>query len=267
MKAIIVFLLIFSVIVIFHECGHFFMAKRAGIFVREFAIGMGPKIFQFKGKETVYTLRLLPVGGYVRMAGRDEFEDLIEKGMMVLVQLDEEDKVKAITLGEGESDFKGLPLEVMDFDLNKDLFLEGIPTGQTDPERYEVLPDALIEEVNGHSFHLAPQERQFQSASLFNRWITNIMGPVNNFILGILVFILLAFLNGGVYSNEARLGEALEDSPAASQGLKKGDKILAVNGQSVESFMEMQAIIAKHPEESLDFKVAVSYTHLTLPTN
>lgn len=255
MKAIIVFLLIFSVIVIFHECGHFFMAKRAGIFVREFAIGMGPKIFQFKGKETVYTLRLLPVGGYVRMAGRDEFEDLIEKGMMVLVQLDEEDKVKAITLGEGESDFKGLPLEVMDFDLNKDLFLEGIPTGQTDPERYEVLPDALIEEVNGHSFHLAPQERQFQSASLFNRWITNIMGPINNFILGILVFILLAFLNGGVYSNEARLGEALEDSPAASQGLKKGDKILAVNGQSVESFMEMQAIIAKHPEESLDFKV------------
>lgn len=255
MKAIIVFLLIFSVIVIFHECGHFFMAKRAGIFVREFAIGMGPKIFQFKGKETVYTLRLLPVGGYVRMAGRDEFEDLIEKGMMVLVQLDEEDKVKAITLGEGESDFKGLPLEVMDFDLNKDLFLEGIPTGQTDPERYEVLPDALIEEVNGHSFHLASQERQFQSASLFNRWITNIMGPVNNFILGILVFILLAFLNGGVYSNEARLGEALEDSPAASQGLKKGDKILAVNGQSVESFMEMQAIIAKHPEESLDFKV------------
>lgn len=255
MKAIIVFLLIFSVIVIFHECGHFFMAKRAGIFVREFAIGMGPKIFQFKGKETVYTLRLLPVGGYVRMAGRDEFEDLIEKGMMVLVQLDEEDKVKAITLGEGESDFKGLPLEVMDFDLNKDLFLEGIPTGQTDPERYEVLPDALIEEVNGHSFHLAPQKRQFQSASLFNRWITNIMGPVNNFILGILVFILLAFLNGGVYSNEARLGEALEDSPAAGQGLKKGDKILAVNGQSVESFMEMQAIIAKHPEESLDFKV------------
>ena len=83
------------------------MAKRAGIFVREFAIGMGPKIFQFKGKETVYTLRLLPVGGYVRMAGRDEFEDLIEKGMMVLVQLDEEDKVKAITLGEEKVTLRG----------------------------------------------------------------------------------------------------------------------------------------------------------------
>ena len=55
MKAIITFLLIFCVIVVFHEFGHFFFAKRSGILVREFAIGMGPKIFAHTGKDgTVY---------------------------------------------------------------------------------------------------------------------------------------------------------------------------------------------------------------------
>ena len=60
MKAIITFLLIFCVIVVFHEFGHFFFAKRSGILVREFAIGMGPKIFAHTGKDgTVYTIRIL----------------------------------------------------------------------------------------------------------------------------------------------------------------------------------------------------------------
>ncbi len=47
------------------------LAQRAGILCREFAIGFGPKIFSFKKNETVYTIRLLPVGGFVRMAGED----------------------------------------------------------------------------------------------------------------------------------------------------------------------------------------------------
>ena len=69
MQAIIAFILIFSIIVIVHEFGHYFFAKRAGILVREFAIGMGPKIYHYEGDETTYTIRLLPIGGYVRMAG------------------------------------------------------------------------------------------------------------------------------------------------------------------------------------------------------
>ena len=71
MKAIITFLLIFCVIVVFHEFGHFFFAKRSGILVREFAIGMGPKIFSVKRKDTVYALRLLPIGGACMFEGED----------------------------------------------------------------------------------------------------------------------------------------------------------------------------------------------------
>src|SRR5690606_40162375 len=71
MNTVISFIVIFGALVFFHELGHFIFAKRSGILVREFAIGFGPKIFSSKKKETTYTIRLLPIGGFVRMAGED----------------------------------------------------------------------------------------------------------------------------------------------------------------------------------------------------
>lgn len=71
MNTVIAFIIIFGTLVFFHELGHLLLAQRAGILCREFAIGFGPKIFSFKKNETVYTIRLLPVGGFVRMAGED----------------------------------------------------------------------------------------------------------------------------------------------------------------------------------------------------
>ena len=73
MQALIVFLLVFTVIVSIHEFGHFYFARKAGILVREFAIGMGPKLFSHQGKDGVlYTIRMIPLGGYVRLAGLGE---------------------------------------------------------------------------------------------------------------------------------------------------------------------------------------------------
>lgn len=68
---IVIAVLLFGFIVFFHEFGHFFMAKLSKIRVNESSIGMGPKIFQFGKKETKYTLRLLPIGGYCAMEGED----------------------------------------------------------------------------------------------------------------------------------------------------------------------------------------------------
>ncbi|MFC2095763.1 RIP metalloprotease RseP [Candidatus Bipolaricaulota bacterium] len=58
-----------------HEAGHFFVAKAFGVYIKEFAIGFGPKLFAIQGKETRYSVRLIPFGGYVRMAGEDRLED------------------------------------------------------------------------------------------------------------------------------------------------------------------------------------------------
>ena len=70
---IIYFMLVLGVTVFIHEFGHFIFAKKAGVYVYEFSIGMGPKLFSFKRKndETAYSIRLLPIGGFVQMAGEE----------------------------------------------------------------------------------------------------------------------------------------------------------------------------------------------------
>ncbi|PAB61232.1 RIP metalloprotease RseP [Anaeromicrobium sediminis] len=72
MKTFIVAGLVFGMLVLFHEFGHFSVAKLVGIKVHEFAIGMGPKILSYKGAETRYSVRIFPIGGYVKMEGEDE---------------------------------------------------------------------------------------------------------------------------------------------------------------------------------------------------
>lgn len=74
---IIWFVLILGVIILVHEFGHFIFAKWAGVYVYEFSIGMGPKIFGKKGKngETEYCLRAIPLGGFVRLAGEEVDDD------------------------------------------------------------------------------------------------------------------------------------------------------------------------------------------------
>ena len=69
---ILLAILAFGVLIGSHELGHFLAAKACGVKVNEFAIGMGPKLFQIQGKETLYTLRALPIGGYNAMEGEDE---------------------------------------------------------------------------------------------------------------------------------------------------------------------------------------------------
>lgn len=71
------FILILGVIILVHEFGHFIFAKLAGVYVYEFSIGMGPKLFSKKDKkgETEYSVRLIPIGGFVRLAGEEVDDD------------------------------------------------------------------------------------------------------------------------------------------------------------------------------------------------
>ena len=74
---VILALLVFGLLVMIHELGHFLMARAFGVGIEEFSIGMGPKLFCKRGKkhDTVYSLRALPIGGYVSMVGEDEESD------------------------------------------------------------------------------------------------------------------------------------------------------------------------------------------------
>lgn len=74
MVTLILFIVIFGMVVLSHELGHFLLAKASGIHVLEFALGMGPTIFSVKGKETKYSVKLLPLGGACMFEGEDEAE-------------------------------------------------------------------------------------------------------------------------------------------------------------------------------------------------
>lgn len=76
--SIFYFIVILVGIVIAHELGHYIFAKLFGVYVTEFSVGFGPKIFSIKGKETAYRLRAIPLGGYVRMAGDDPQVESVE---------------------------------------------------------------------------------------------------------------------------------------------------------------------------------------------
>ena len=77
---LLIFILILGLIIFIHEFGHFITAKMNGVYVHEFSLGFGPKLFSFKRKndETEYMIKLLPLGGYVMLAG-EEYEDEDDK--------------------------------------------------------------------------------------------------------------------------------------------------------------------------------------------
>ena len=86
---IIYFVLIFGLVVVAHEFGHFLLAKANGIHVIEFAVGMGPKLISKQKGETLYSLRLLPLGGYCAMEGEDgESKDPNKVYEMVLSEIE-----------------------------------------------------------------------------------------------------------------------------------------------------------------------------------
>jgi len=255
LQAIIAFLFVFSVIVIIHEFGHYYFAKKAGILVREFAIGMGPKIFQVRKGETVYTLRLLPIGGYVRMAGHDEDEQEIKPGMMITIELDKENIVQKLNFDEHLIIENSVPFQIEEADLHRSMTLSGYFVNSEEKVNLTVSKQATIIESDGTEVVVAPIERQFNSASLWNRIKTNAAGPMNNFILSIIIFIIVGFMQGGVPSNDPVIGQVSDQSAANEAGLQTSDKIISIDGVDIHSWDEMTSIVRSSADKTLSMTI------------
>lgn len=257
MKTLITFLIVFSVVVVIHEFGHFYFAKKSGILVREFSIGMGPKLFSHQAKDgTTYTIRAIPMGGYVRMAGYEEEEEL-KAGMPVSLEVNENNEVIKINTSQKVQLENAIPLEVTKYDLNDDLEITGFINGnEQNVGKYPVNHDAMIIEEDGTQLRIAPRDVQFQSAKLWQRMLTNFAGPMNNFLLTIVLFIVIVFLQGGVPNEDSTvLGEVQPNGAAATAGLESGDEIVAVNQEEMADWPELQQEIQQNPEEELTLEV------------
>ncbi|EGF86875.1 RIP metalloprotease RseP [Gemella sanguinis M325] len=258
MQGIIAFILIFFVVVTIHEFGHFIVAKKSGILCQEFAIGMGPKIFHKKIGETNFTIRLLPLGGYVKMPDNvfDFNNDVsmydLKKGMNIRLKLDKEDKVEKIILDES-NDMELLPIHLEDFDLTEKLFIRGFVGDES--EYFKVRKDACVV-FGGMEEQIAPLERMFSSHSWGKKFWTLFAGPLMNFFLAAVIFIGLAFYTGvPVNNDDAKLGVVADNSPAQTAGLKVGDTITEVNGQSVSTWTGFVEKIKESNGQELTLKV------------
>ncbi|MBB4823896.1 regulator of sigma E protease [Sporosarcina luteola] len=252
METVIAFIVIFGSLVFFHELGHFLFAKKSGIMVREFAIGFGPKIFYSKKGETLYTIRLLPLGGYVRMAGNDFDTVELQPGYRVGLILNEKDEVEKIYLNRNISDPNILFLETESADLAKELFIEGYNDSE-ELVRFPIARNAVIFE-KGQETQIAPYDRQFDSKPLGSRVMTIFAGPLFNFILSFFLFIAIALLIG-VPTNEPRINEVVPNSAAESGGMQAGDLVTAINGKKIEKWTEFTDTVQDNPGKELQLTV------------
>lgn len=128
MTGILAFIVVFGVLVTVHELGHLIFAKRAGIMCPEFAIGMGPKIFSHKYNDTLYTVRLLPVGGYVRMASEEMEVNPLNAGMRIQLKVDEKDEITHIILDDKHNFTQIEEVEVVESDITKEMYIRRDPS-------------------------------------------------------------------------------------------------------------------------------------------
>ena len=235
MLGILTFILVFGIIVVVHEFGHFYFAKKSGILVREFAIGMGPKIFAYIGKDgTAYTIRILPLGGYVRMAGWGDDTTEIKTGTPVSLTLAEDGKVKRINLSGKKLDQTALPMQVTQFDFEDKLFIKGLVLEEE--KTFAVDHDATVVEADGTEVRIAPLDVQYQNATIWGKLITNFAGPMNNFILGVVVFWILIFMQGGVRDVATNQFHVMPQGALAKVGVPETAQITKIGSHEVSNW-------------------------------
>lgn len=235
MLGILTFILVFGIIVVVHEFGHFYFAKKSGILVREFAIGMGPKIFAHIGKDgTAYTIRILPLGGYVRMAGWGDDTTEIKTGTPVSLTLTDDGKVKRINLSGKKLDQTALPMQVTQFDFEDKLFIKGLVLEEE--KTFAVDHDATVVEADGTEVRIAPLDVQYQNATIWGKLITNFAGPMNNFILGVVVFWILIFMQGGVRDVDTNQFHIMPQGALAKVGVPETAQITKIGSHAVSNW-------------------------------
>ncbi|WP_227935842.1 RIP metalloprotease RseP [Alkalihalobacillus deserti] len=262
METLLSVIIIFGLLVFIHEWGHLYFAKRAGILCREFAIGFGPKIFSWKRNETVYTIRLLPLGGFVRMAGEDPEMVDIKPGFEIGLVFNQKRKVSKIIVNNKSKHPDAFVVQVEKIDLEHNLIIEAY---NDEGERIQYQVDEQAKLVQDElETQIAPWNRQFGSKTVGQRALAIFAGPLMNFVLAVVILIAFALFQG-MPVDEAQVGDVSPDSAASEAGLLEGDRVIAIEGQPIDTWNEMTDIIQKNPKEPIVFEVERNGQQVTIP--
>ena len=261
--ALIVFVLVLGVIVLLHEGGHFFFAKKAGILCHEYAIGMGPVIKSVKKGETSYSIRAVPIGGFVSMAGEDTNESMLQIGQEVsltfkkvkyselffskdgnLVENDElVEVVSEISISDKVvKEVKGIVKEYDLYSAEGDAMYIVLEVNGED-KKYLVARDAYYILSPKQSIQMAPFERCYESKTKLQRFLTVFAGPLMNFVLALFIFIIVGLCSGVPNLDSAEIGGISEGYIAERAGLQAGDVITMLGDTKINSWNDISAYL------------------------
>ena len=238
------FILALGIIILVHELGHFLVAKHYGILCHEFSIGMGPMVWSTKKGETTYSIRAIPFGGYVAMAGEEAEKEMVKVDQVVGLSFTADGLVDKIYLKPENHQLK-ITGTIKSVDLYQALTIE-LETEDGLQHQYQVKPTAQYMLEKGTQ-QIAPYERCLEAKSKWARFATMAAGATMNFVLALILFFIVGLSVGmPTYSNT--LGGIVEDSPAQHAGLQTGDQIVSYNGQAVSNWEELTNAIQSTTE-------------------
>lgn len=263
MQQVIVFILVLSLLVFIHELGHFLFAKRAGILVREFAIGFGPKIFARTYGETMYSIRALPLGGYVRMAGEDVELIELKTGSLIYATQTADGQLDHLYLYELPQQEQAMVIgRVVEADLEKELTVV-LEDQEQREHRYHLHPQALVHYDQKNVMQIAPLDRQFGSKTTGQKAMTIFAGPLFNIILTVVLFAVLVLMSG--IEDRLPVDQVMPQSPAAQAGIQKGDLITAVGGKEVRNMDQLRYELMESEGNEVTITVKRGEELLTYP--
>lgn len=247
--SLVAFIFVIGIIILVHEAGHFFTARKAGIKCNEFSIGMGPVIKQWKSKETTISLRWIPLGGYVSMVDGNESDLYIDKNKELGLNLENGCVKEIVCNSTMDADVKGIvkrvelkskhgePLEI-------DLEIDG------EIKTFPVLANACYVLDKSTKQELVPYNQSFDSKKCWQRLIVLFAGAFMNFVLGIILCIIASFIQGTANTNSSVIGEVSEGYALANAKVQAGDQIteVTINGTSysVSSWNEFSDVISEN---------------------
>jgi regulator of sigma E protease len=203
--------LVFGLVVLVHEAGHFMAAKLLGVYAPRFSIGFGRPLWRRRRGETEYVIGWLPVGGYVRMASRED---------------------EATAFLEGGS-------EVSSAQRVQEL-AHGVPTESVPARREDWDPSAMVP----FGPQPVPENRWFESKPLWARLIILLAGVTMNVVLALVVSVGLFAGYGRPYI-PAVVDSIVPGRPAERAGFQRGDSIVAVNGTPIRRWSEVIATVSQ----------------------
>lgn len=251
--SLITFLIILTIIITIHEFGHFYTAKKFGVYCREFSIGMGNKLFSKKKGETIYAIRAIPMGGFVQMVGEDgEAFELIE-GEPIWFHLNQDEKIDMLAQNGDE---------MIDGTWNKGILVSAERHQQ--PMQFKLLIDeqekilettALVTyyDANQQENWLVAKIRQFTYLKPWKKIIVLTAGVFLNFVTAF-VFILISSTLSGVYVQPV----IQEDQFAQMNGneaFQVNDKILMIDKQKMNTIKDLQKFVQDNPNKTVTVTV------------